>query len=158
MGDQRYNRVEVTDPEGWRKEYVLNKAILHIGSDPRNDIVLQGGRGQGVEPRHAQLIAAAGSRSYRLVNLGNGQIGLNVSTGRMLPSRGAVDIFDGDQIQIGQYLLVFHGGAGHSNAIALHLRLPRTALTPEAPMEGVVTVQNLGDVPGVQFKLAVEGL
>jgi hypothetical protein len=157
MQDHRSNRVVVTDREGWRKEYLLNRAILHIGSDARNDIVLEGGRGQGVEARHAQLIAASGSRGYRLVNLGSGQIVLNASTGRTLPSRGAVDVYDGDQIQIGEYLLVFHVGAGISNAIALRFRLPKTELTPSALLEGIITVQNMGEVPGVQFKLAVEG-
>jgi hypothetical protein len=158
MRDQRYNRVDVTDREGWRKEYTLSKAILHIGSDPRNDIVLEGGRGQGVEPRHAQLIAAPGSRGYRLVNLGSGQILLSSLNGRTLPPRGAVDVFDGDQIQIGEYQLVFFAGAGLSNAIALRLRLPDSELTPDATLEGLITVQNMGEVPGVQFKLSVEGL
>jgi hypothetical protein len=158
MREHGYNRVDVTDREGWRKEYKLSKAILHIGSDPRNDIVLEGGRGQGVEPRHAQLIAAPGSRGYRLVNLGSGQILLSSLNGRTLPPRGAVDIFDGDQIQIGEYQLIFSAGAGFSNAIALRLRMPDSELTPDATLEGLITVQNMGEVPGVQFKLTVEGL
>jgi hypothetical protein len=158
MNAQRYNQVEVIDRDGWQKQYNLNKAILHIGSDPRNDIVLVGGRGQGVEGRHAQLIAASGSRTYRLVNLGSGHIVLDTASGRLLPPRGTVDIYDGAQIQIGEYVLKFSVGVGVSNAIALHLRLPTAELTPEAPLEGIVTLQNLGEVPGVQFRLSVEGL
>jgi hypothetical protein len=158
MKEQRYNRVEVIDREGWHKEYKLNKAILHIGSDPRNDIVLESGRGQGVEARHAQLIATAGGRNYRLVNLSNSQITLDPSTGRTLPPRGAVDIYDSDRIQIGEYLFKFFVGVGVSNAIALRLYLPNTELTPDTVLEGVITVQNMGEVPGVQFKITLEGL
>jgi hypothetical protein len=158
MNEERQNLIEVIDRDGWHKEYRLNKAILHIGSDPRNDIVLEGGRGQGIEPRHAQLIAASGSRAYRLVNLGSNHIVLDPSSGRYLPPRGAVEIYDGARIQIGEYTLAFSIEAGLSNSIGLRLQLQNAELTPDALLEGIVTVQNAGDVPGVQFKFSVEGL
>jgi len=156
-GRETRNRVEVTDRDGWRKEYPLNQAIFHIGSDPRNDIVLEGGRGAGIEARHAQLIAISGSRSYRLVNLS--QLPIRMENGaRMLPPRGATDIYDRDMVQIGEHIFRFVLREGSSNSISVSLRFSETTLAVDAPLEGVITVQNLGTVPGAQFKLSVEGL
>lgn len=154
---QAKNRIEVTDREGWRKEYLLNKAILHIGSDNRNDIVLEATRGAGIEPRHAQLIAAAGGRGYRVVNLGQNPLVLS-SQGLLVPPRSSADLFDGDVMQIGEHTFRFFVAHGVSQAISLSFRLSDTTLTVDALLDGIVTVQNLGNAPGVQFKLSVEGL
>ncbi len=154
---QAKNRVEVIDREGWRKEYLLNRAIFHIGSDSRNDIVLEAGRGAGIEPRHAQLIATQAGRGYRLVNLGQSAIVLS-GQGVLLPPRGSVDIFDGDVVQIGEHTFRFFVTEGVSQAISLSFRLADSSLTVDALLEGIVTVQNLGPAPGVQFKLSVEGI
>ena len=154
---QTRNRVEVIDRAGWRKEYPLNQAIFHIGSDSRNDIVLEGGRGMGIEARHAQLIASPGSRLYRLVNLSQTPIPL-ASGGRVLPPRGATDIYDRDVVQIGEHTFRFVLSEGASNSISVSLQFSESQLAIDTLLEGVVTVQNLGTVPGAQFKLAVEGL
>ena len=151
------NRVEVIDREGWRKEYPLDRAILHIGSDSRNDIVLEGGRGAGIEARHAQLIATAGSRSYRLVNLSQLPIPMDGGT-RVLPPRGATDIYDRDVVRIGEHTFHFVMREGTSTSISVSLQLSDTRLTTDSLLDGVITVQNLGTVPGAQFKLAIEGL
>ncbi|MBI3959367.1 MAG: FHA domain-containing protein [Chloroflexi bacterium] len=151
------NRVEVIDREGWRKEYPLNRAIFHIGSDTRNDIVLEGGRGAGIEARHAQLVATAGSRGYRLVNLSQTPIPLDGS-GRILPPRGATDIYDRDVVRMGEHTFRFFLSEGSSNSISVSLHFGETRLAIDTLLEGVITVQNLGSVPGAQFKLAVEGL
>lgn len=151
------NRVEVIDREGWRKEYPLNRAILHIGSDSRNDIVLEGGRGAGIEARHAQLIATAGSRSYRLVNLSQLPIPMEGGT-RVLPPRGATDIYDRDVVRIGEHTFHFVMREGTSTSISVSLQLSDTRLTTDSLLDGSITVQNLGTVPGAQFKLAIEGL
>ncbi len=150
------NRVEVIDREGWRKEYPLNRAIFHIGSDTRNDIVLEGGRGAGIEARHAQLVATSGSRSYRLVNLS--QTPIQLDGGRILPPRGAADIYDRDVVRMGEHTFHFVLSEGSSNSISVSLRFSETQLAVDTLLEGVITVQNLGTMPGAQFKLAVEGL
>lgn len=46
--------------------------------------------------------------------------------------------------------------AGQS--IGLRLALPEPVLRPDRPLEGTVSVRNLGGEPGVQFRLEVEGL
>ncbi len=154
---QARNRIEVIDREGWHKEYPLTKAILHIGSDSRNDIVLEGGRSGGIDPRHAQLIAPPGGHGYRLVNLGQNPI-LLAGEGRILPPRAAVDLHDGDTIRIGEHTFRFFASQGVSNAIGLSFRLADTQLTVDAVLDGLITIQNLGNTPGVQFKLSLEGL
>lgn len=155
--EQSKNRVEVIDRDGWRKEYALDKAILHVGSDSRNDIVLEATRGTGIEARHAQLIATSGGRGYRLVNLGQNPIALPGQGTLVLP-RSSADLFDGDVMQIGEHTFRFFIAQGISQAISLSFRLSDNVLTVDAQLDGMVTVQNLGTVPGVQFRLHVEGL
>ena len=43
------------------------------------------------------------------------------------------------------------------DAIWLRFSLPSPVLRPEHPLEGIVSVRNLGNQPGVQFKLEVDG-
>jgi hypothetical protein len=45
-----------------------------------------------------------------------------------------------------------------SASIGLSVSLPGIVLQPDRTLEGVVTVRNQGEQPGVQFKLEVEGL
>ena len=55
MSEER--KLEVIDPNGWRKEYLLEKTVIFIGSDPTSDIPLQVEHGSGIAARHLQLIA-----------------------------------------------------------------------------------------------------
>ncbi|HRJ42664.1 MAG TPA: hypothetical protein PL105_12340, partial [Caldilineaceae bacterium] len=118
--------------------------------------VLEGGRGAGIEARHAQLIATPGSRSYRLVNLS--QLPIQLGSARILPPRGAVDLYDRDVARIGEHSFRFLLGEGVSNSISVSLHFGEPRLSTDSLLEGVITVQNLGTVPGAQFKLSVEGL
>ena len=45
-----------------------------------------------------------------------------------------------------------------SAVIGLQLFLPGTTLDPARPLDGAIILRNLGNKPGVQFKLEVEGL
>ena len=181
--------VEITDKEGWRKVFPLSKSLVHLGSDTRNDIVLETWRGGGVAGRHLQLITGQGEGlRYRAVNLGDSDVRLESSGGRLLKPRSAVEIGDGERVRLGDFLLVFHlsgavaagphpvptpgavaatapAASSHpsveeksSSVIGLTLSLPETTLSPEHPLDGTACVQNLGDRPGVQFKLELEGL
>jgi hypothetical protein len=189
------SRVEITDKDGWRREFPLQKPLIHVGSDPRNDIVLAVARGSGVVARHLQLIAMPGG-GYRAINLGESDVLLGESGDRVLAPHSVVEVGDGECMRLGQFSLAFHLGgepvpaarpatpqpvtkappvvAGHpvqavpparavetqkaSAAIGLKLSLPDEPVDPQCPLEGVVTVRNLGREPGVQFRLEVEGL
>lgn len=171
--------VRVTDQEGWQRIFPLGKKLVHIGSDPGNDIVL-GGRGAGVAPRHLQIVQARGSLSgYRVINLSDGELPLR---DRALPPRSTGDLQDGDSLRLGDFELhfslrppEFQDAApemafapapgegmeqipGGSPAIGLKVFLSQTRLGVDRPIDGTVIVRNQGNMPGVQFRLDVEGL
>jgi hypothetical protein len=162
-------RLEVIDREGWRKEVTLDRTIVHIGSDPRSDVVLEPARGAGVAPLHAQLIAANSGLGYQLVNLGDTDIVLGSSGDQVLPPRSVTRLAEGLLFKLGEFTLIFHcgdagpseafaGAAGDSRYIGLKLSLPQTRLGPKRSLEGQVTVSNLGDRSGAQFNLDLEGM
>jgi len=200
--------IEVIDKEGWRKRFGIERAITHIGSDPRNDIALESWRGGGVAPRHLQLIALPNGRGYRLVNLGGGEV---VVGEERVPPRASADVAPGTSVKLGDFTLIFMAGGDRvaerlspeavtpaviaptpparppappparppapqppavveeeveeaavegdrrSEVIGLEVSLPRTRLSPDEPLEGTITVRNLGERTGVQFRLEVEG-
>ncbi len=179
--------VQITDREGWRKEFPLDRRLVHIGSAGGNDIVLDTMHGSGVAPRHLQLIAGADGQHYRAINLGDSDVLLEGIKSASVSPRSAVQIVDGESLRLGDFVLEFHltgmvasppapvagrevaaAGEVHgapttraqeaSAVIGLGLSLPVVGLHPDRPLEGVVTVQNLGDEPGVQFILELEGV
>ena len=165
------NLVEVVDREGWRKEFPLAKAIVSIGSDPRNDVVLERTRGGGVSPRHLQLISVSTGPGYRLINMGDTEVRLGQAQDRALAPRAFVEIGPSERVQVGEFGLIFHGGprqpaAGAartgrdstSAAIGLSLKVAGTKLAVGQPLDGAVTVRNLGEKTGVQFHLQAEGI
>lgn len=200
------NRIEIMDRDGWRKEFPLEKPLLHLGSDGRNDIVLDVRRGTGVAPRQLQLVALTDGRpGYRAINLGDAEVAVTAQApqvgaggARTLAPRSVDEIADGDCVQLGDFRLVFHlpgggdrpfeailrqeraprsprsestarepavttlpAGPGNSQAsasISLRLAFARPVVHPDEDLEGIVTVKNLGQEPGAQFRLRVEGL
>jgi hypothetical protein len=177
--------LEITDRDGWQKSYPVTRAIVYVGSDPGDDIVLDRMRGGGVTPRHIQLIAPAlGGGAYRLVNLGDSDVPVGSPTARAVPPRSFAPLSDGDVLRLGDFSLVFRemqpgralisasaaqpaaclpavpaaALAATSSAIGLRLSLPTAQLWPDRPISGAVVVSNLGAKPGVQFRLEVDGL
>jgi len=166
------NILEVTDKEGWKKVFPLEKAIIYVGSDPRNDVPLDPVRGSGVSRRHLQLIAVTGT-GYRLINMGETDVRLGVHGETSLPPRAFLELNPGEKVQVGDFVLRFEGdtpllmgdagantlpGSQRSRSIGLSLVLPSTQLELDKPLEGTVVVRNWGRQTGVQFKLDVDGL
>lgn len=162
--------IEVIGRDGWRKEFALRKAIAFIGSDPNADIPLEGSFGAGIAGRHLQLIAVP-EAGYRLVNLGESEVFLGAAADRAVAPRFSAELSDGEQIKVGEFTLVFHSeaasagvvtGAGglyrQSQHIGLRVTLPQKQIAPHRTLEGIVTVSNLGDHPGAQFELGLDGL
>jgi hypothetical protein len=101
------NIIEITDKDGWRKEFQIRKTITHIGCDAANDMVLEPLRGAGVLPRHVQLIT--GNGLFRLVNIGNvefkaWQMGDSPREIQVSPF-SAIDLQNGMQIKLGDFRL-----------------------------------------------------
>lgn len=164
MGEE--SRLAVINREGWEKEYLLKKNIIHIGSDARSDIVLEEKHGSGVAPLHIQLIATAeGGQSYRLVNLGYNDIILGPNGERTLPPRATYDLVAGDKLKVGDFTLIYQGQSAAAlptsssgQRIGLSLSMARTQIAPHQSASGVLTVRNLGDKGGVKINLELEGL
>lgn len=162
------NHVEVINREGWHNTYPIEKKFVYIGTDPRNDIVLSNTYGSGIQPRHLQVIWGLGNNGYRLVNLANSEIPLSgVAESAVLLPLAFADITDKTEIKLGDFRLIFHRRGEmttHETAhepdgpIAIRLILPETELKGDTPIMGTLLVRHLGEEPGVQFKLEVEGL
>ena len=156
-------KLEVIDPDGWKKEYSLQKAVIFIGSDPNNDIPLGFEHGGGIAPRHIQLIAVP-DEGYRLVNLSDTEVMVGQAGDHGIAPRLSTPLADGEQIKLGEFVLILRGEvwgsgvvAGQSRHIGLSLTLPETQLAPHQTLEGSVTVYNQGDFSGAQFDLDLEG-
>lgn len=113
--------VEVIDKGGWSRSFPLNKNIIHIGSDARNDIVIETWHGTGLAARHLQLVPSpTSSLGYRLVNMGTIEVLLGSNGERSLPPRAAIDLADGDIVSLGELTFIFHGeGSGAPSAASV---------------------------------------
>lgn len=122
--------LEIIDKGGWRKVFPLTKSIVHIGSDARNDVVVESWHGSGLAARHLQMVPSPTSTlGYRLVNMGDQELALGETGERPLPPRGAIDLADGDILQLGELTLIFHSNGALAAAPAAAVAAGRLALT-----------------------------
>ena len=177
-------RIDVINRDGWRREFPVTKSIIHVGSDPNNDIVLDPAYGAGVSPRH--LIPVAGSSTFRAVNMSAENLVLDEAGLQVVAPHTFVDLAPGQQVKLGEFTLIVKdsgaapvaAAAGSNNSIPsmgspfashshplstshvinVQLNLPNSKLTPSNDLNGSVTIINAGDQTGVQFNIAIEGL
>ncbi len=181
----QHNRLEIINREGWRREYPLEKGIIHIGNASTNDIVLDNRYGTGVAPFNAQIISAANGNNpvYKLVNLGETNIAVGAEGQENLTPGSVLILVDKQSFILGEFTLVFYSGSqsyqNYNNiapattassrptsispaigtqSIGLKLSMPSTRLAPNQSLEGMATVSNLGQRTGVRFDLELEGL
>jgi hypothetical protein len=166
------SRIEIVNKFGWRKEFVVDKPIIQIGRDARNDLVLDDGYENGIAARHAQLLpSTVNLQGLRLVNLGDkdiliypqgGKSGATMSPtqapGVIIAPRSSGEIASGDLVKLGDFSLIFQGGASYSEVVKLSLDMPSKALTLDRPLTGTLTIQHVGNKAAVQFKVELEGL
>jgi hypothetical protein len=174
------NRIEIADSEGWRKEFVLSKRIVYIGSDARNDIVLSPARGSGVEHRHLQLITPqVQGGAITAVNLSTTVISLGEEGNRSIPPNSAIEITGREVMHLGGFTLLFSLAPARfedaspptsltveddpqttpqqAPSIGLRLALNTAHLRPGVPLDGSITIRNQGRAPAVQFQISVDG-
>jgi hypothetical protein len=159
------NRIEVVNKFGWRKDFVLEKSIIQIGRDSRNDVVLDDGAENEVAARHAQLLPSSASRNgMRLINLSNHAVQLfkqgqpENSSGTMVDPRSSAEIAAGDRVRIGTFTLVFHSGDTRSEVMRLSVDMPDTQLLLDNVLRGALKIHHVGDKAAVQFRIEVSGL
>ncbi len=156
-------KLSITDKDGWKREFTLERGIAFVGTDPRCDVVLDGTRGGGILARHAQLIGAEDQR--RLVNLSEQTIGLDGDP-LPLPPRGVTEVSPGSVFTIGDWRIEVLGEGGQlsrrnqvpgSAHIGARLVLPTTTLAPGQPIDGRILVKNSGEETAVQFRVELNG-
>ncbi len=152
-------KIEVINPEGWRRDFPMTKTILYVGSAPGADIVLPSSE---VAPRHLQFVPSTTNKiGYRLINLGATPVAVQGVAGgepKIAAARGSLELSEGDRVEIGGYGLVFHGGDVTSAQIQARLEVPNPRLTLDQPLEGALYIRNGGDKAGVQFVVEVQGI
>lgn len=158
------NKIEVINKLGWRKEFVLEKSIVQIGRDERNDVILDDGMESDISARHAQLLPSAANRNgMRLINLSTSPITIfkqgqtQEAAGKTLEPRSSVEIVSGDRAKMGSFTLVFHGGDTRSEVVRLSVDMPDTHLVLDKPLRGTLKIQHVGDKAAVQFRVEVAG-
>lgn len=166
------SRIEVINKFGWRKNFVVDKPIIQIGRDARNDLVLDDGFENGIAPRHAQLLPSSINRQgLRLINLSDKDITVYAQGSKSevsvlltqppsatIAPRASGEIASGDLVRLGEFSLVFEGGASYSEVVKLTLDMPSKALTLDRPLTGVLNLHHVGNKAAVQFKIELEGL
>jgi hypothetical protein len=150
--------VEVIDKGGWSKIFPLNKNIIHIGSDARNDVVVETWHGSGLAARHLQLVPSpTSSLGYRLLNMGTIEILLGTNAERSLPPRAAIDLSDGDTVRLGELTFVFRLDSAGVPVIAA-ASTPTTAANRAAPVAAAgaaaVVAARKGNPIGLSLMLA----
>jgi hypothetical protein len=166
------SRIEVINKFGWRKDFVVDKPIVQIGRDARNDLILDDGFENGIAPRHAQLLPSSVNRQgLRLVNLSDNDIlifaqgGKGLVEGTPLPPASATigprssgEVASGDLVKLGDFSLVFQGGASYSEVVKLRLDMAGNMLALDRPLTGTLSIHHVGNKAAVQFKIELEGL
>ncbi|MCC6456779.1 MAG: hypothetical protein IT328_17625 [Caldilineaceae bacterium] len=166
------NRVEVVNKFGWRKDFVVDKPIIQIGRDARNDLVLDDGFENGIAPRHAQLLPSSINRQgLRLINLSDAEILVYAQGGKAgldealshpptatVAPRSSAEVAGGDLLKLGDFSLILQGGATYSEVVKLSLDMPSRQLTLDRPLTGVLGIHHVGNKAAVQFKIELEGL
>jgi hypothetical protein len=166
------SRLEVINKLGWRKDFVIDKPIVQIGRDARNDLVLDDGFENGIAPRHAQMLpSTVNSQGMRLVNLSDNDILVYAQGGKSplnetlarppsatITPRSSGEVASGDLVKLGEFSLLIHGGAAYSEVVKLNLEMPSRNLTLDRPLTGVLGIHHLGNKAAVQFRIELEGL
>jgi hypothetical protein len=153
--------LKIVEANGWAKVVQVQRAITRVGSADSNDIQLPSAQ---VAPLQLQILYAPDlPSSCRLVNLGPELLLLRNDSELAVTPFQIIDIFDGDQVDIGSYKLVFQLPlASHSvqisKLIEASLVFPEAVLHPDSILTGILRVKNTGERQGVQFQVNLNGL
>jgi hypothetical protein len=153
--------LKIIERDGWAKSISLEKSITRIGSSSFSDIQLPV---HGIFPVHLQIFYSPDLPSTcRLANLGDDLEIQSHLEQQTLPTYTTLDVQNGDEVYLAGYTLVFSlpnsGGQVQSTRfIEAALAFPDVILRPDSPLEGRLTVKNLGNQKAVQFNVSLSGL
>lgn len=153
--------VMVIDQKGWSKSIKIEETITRVGTAPSNDIQVHS---QKIAPVHLQFMFSPDlPSSSKVVNLA-GQVVIKTNqVERQLSSFETIDLFDGDEIELGEFRLVLKiplvaEYVQIAEVIGAVLSFPSAVLRPDYATKGQLTIQNKGPQTDCQFKVMVRGL
>ena len=156
---QSEGRIEVVNPDGWKRDFPLRRSILYVGSAAGADILLPVA---GIAPRHLQFVPSTSNRvGYRMINLGGAAVTVRSASSadpREVAPRASTELADGDRVEFGGYAIVFYSGEMSSQLIQVRLEVPNPRVELDKPLDGALYIRNGGDRAGVQFVVEVQGI
>ncbi|MEI7844520.1 MAG: hypothetical protein WCK35_01835 [Chloroflexota bacterium] len=165
---QYFGGIQVINKYGFSKIFDVQKAIILIGSDLSNDIVLSAEQGAGVAPMHLQIIfPRQGSKLCRVVNLSpyNAQVVTGPSNGLILKSHAMHELKHNDCVSLGEFSLTLKIWENRSltveersPSLGLKLQLPSTELLSGKNISGLLTLTNYGKASRCQFRIDIAGI
>lgn len=152
----------ISEEGGFRKEFVIAKAVTRIGSSPANDLQL---RSLHVSPFHMQILYTRDVPDRcKVVNLsGESMVFFSNGHENSLPVYTPVEVGAGDEIRLRDTRLVFElpltaGVLSTSSQISAALFLPEPVMRPNTTLVGRIALKNEGSQPSCQFDVEVGGL
>jgi hypothetical protein len=151
----------ITEVNGWSKTLEVKKAITRIGNAPSVDVQIPS---TSIAPLHLQILSNPElPTGCRVVNLAS-QLEI-IHNGNVTPLEpySTQDINDGDEIRLGEYRLTFQVPFSTAfmrtcKSIEATLNLTDTTLQPHLPLDGILTVKNVGEQDACQFQVSLSGL
>ncbi|MBI9047092.1 MAG: hypothetical protein JEZ06_21580 [Anaerolineaceae bacterium] len=152
--------LKIVEAQGWTKSIEIEKATMSVGSAPSNDIYLQT---ESIAPVQMQIYYSPYlPSSCRLLNLVGSLTIKNLGGEIRIAPFQKVDVQDGDEIQLGEYKLVFSlplsvEKVEKSHSIEAALSFSDPVLKPGQVLEGRLTLKNLGEEEECQFDVDFYG-
>lgn len=153
--------LKITELDGWGKIVPLDKSVIKIGSGSYCDVQLPS---SDIAPLHLQVFYSSElPTSCRVVNLASPVEYRHRTKTELIGSLSTLDLHNGCRIRLGDYTIGFSLPLSgeveeepHSMAASLHFG--DQVLRPDSPLEGLLTVKNLGNDKTCQFQVALAGL
>jgi hypothetical protein len=151
----------ITERDGWAKNIHLQKSVVKIGSSPLCDVQLTS---PGIAPLHLQVFYNHDlPTGCRVVNLGGALRIRNQTERQLLPTLALADLQDGHEIRLGEFTIEFNlpmtgGVVQTSRSIEATVLFSDPVLRPDYPLEGLLTVKNLGSEKTCQPHVDLSGL
>jgi hypothetical protein len=153
--------LKITERDGWGKVFPLDKSVIKIGSGPYCDVQLTSA---DIAPLHLQVFYSTElPTSCRVVNLASPVEYRHRTETERIDSLTTTDLHNGCRIRLGDYTIGFSLPLSgeveeQPRSIAANLHFSSQVLRPGAPIEGLLTVKNLGSEKTCQFQVALSGL
>jgi hypothetical protein len=151
----------IFEKSGWSMPVKIERATTRIGSAASNDVRLQSAQIAAV---HLQVFYSPDlPSSCKVVNMANDiQVKIGQDT-RQLSKYGRLDIYDGNEIMLGDYRIKFNLPINSrvvqsAKLIEASLIFAEAVLRPEYETVGQLTVKNAGERPKCQFQVDIDGL